>query len=81
MRKHHYPQISAQVLFQRGNAIAVGYVHAAGRRMSVAERTRVLSYLLRMCYWDRQVHLSMMFKVPSNTQNSEFCAIDASRFA
>jgi glycosyltransferase involved in cell wall biosynthesis len=54
MRKHHYPQMSAKVLFQTWK-LYCGWIRACTRtRMSMAERTQVLSCLVRMCYWDRR---------------------------
>jgi glycosyltransferase involved in cell wall biosynthesis len=53
-RKHHYPQMSARVLFQSWKRNC-GWMRACmATPMSTAERMRVVNYLLRMCFWDRQ---------------------------
>jgi len=52
-RKHHYPQMSARVLFQSWKR-NVGWFRAClGTPMPIAERARVVNFLARMCYWDR----------------------------
>lgn len=53
-RKHHYPRMSARVLFQSWKN-CLGWTHACmATPMSIAERLQVLNYLIRMCYWDRR---------------------------
>lgn len=57
-RKHHYPQLSARVLFQSWKRYT-GWLRACMRTpMSIAERTQVLNYLLRMSYWERRSFLN-----------------------
>jgi glycosyltransferase involved in cell wall biosynthesis len=53
-RKHHYPELSARVLFQSWKQW-FGWMRACmATPMSVTERTQVLNYLAQMCYWDRR---------------------------
>jgi glycosyltransferase involved in cell wall biosynthesis len=53
-RKHHYPQLSARILFQTWKNHC-GWMYACmSTPMSMAERRQVFNYLLRMCYWDRR---------------------------
>ena len=53
-RKHHYPQMSARVFFQWSKRNC-GWIRAClATPMSVTERTQVLNYLVKMCYWDRR---------------------------
>jgi glycosyltransferase involved in cell wall biosynthesis len=52
-RKHHYPKVTARVLFQVWKRYA-GWLNAVmATPMPVTERVRVLTYLLRMCNWER----------------------------
>ncbi len=53
-RKHHYPQMSARVLFQSWK-LYFGWTRACmGTPMSISERARVLNFLARMWYWEKQ---------------------------
>ncbi|OGW48861.1 MAG: hypothetical protein A2V62_02665 [Nitrospirae bacterium RBG_19FT_COMBO_58_9] len=57
-RKHHYPKLSARVLFQTWKRYT-GWLRACLRTpMSIVERAQVLNYLLRMCYWERRSFLN-----------------------
>lgn len=53
-RRHHYPRLSARVLFQDWKR-QYGWLRAgAATPMSFAEKMRVLSYLTQMCVWERR---------------------------
>jgi glycosyltransferase involved in cell wall biosynthesis len=56
-RKHHYPKLSARVLFQAWKRY-FGWLRAGlGTPMPVANRLQVLKYLAKMCYWERHSFL------------------------
>jgi glycosyltransferase involved in cell wall biosynthesis len=53
-RKHHYPRMSARVLFQAWKQ-RFGWMRAwIATPMSLTQRRQVLRYLIQMCYWDRR---------------------------
>jgi hypothetical protein len=53
-RRHHYPTLSARVLFQVWKRYG-GWLRAVvSTPMPSAERLRVLTYFARMCNWDRR---------------------------
>jgi len=53
-RRHHYPTMSARVLFQVWKRYG-GWLNAVlSTPMPASERMRVLTYFARMCNWDRR---------------------------
>ncbi len=73
-RKHHYPKLSARVLFQTWKRYT-GWLRACMRTpMSFSERAQVLNYLLHMCYWERRSFLNDLhgaFRYALNRGNRE----------
>lgn len=55
--RHHYPQPSARTLLQ-GSKRQVGWARAAlSAPMPIGERLRSLTYVARICYWERKALL------------------------
>lgn len=54
-RKHHYPRVTSEMLFQSWK-LYFGWMWACvATPMSLAERAQVLNHLARMCYWDKRL--------------------------
>jgi len=73
-RKHHYPTLSAKVLFQTWKRFT-GWLRACLRTpMSLTERAQVLNFLSHMAYWERRAFLNDLhgaFRYAINRGNVE----------